>query len=118
MRMISLRDLIRKLFGKKTTNHTGFNRDKFREQARRELTFQYQTGKITREKFARSRAALQNPRLVQRAIVAMEQDYGEINWNDIITWISNNWMQILSAILSLALMFLGDEELEKDELWQ
>lgn len=97
---------------------TAKHRDRFTGQVRRELLRQRALGAIRPEEFDRIAHSLDDPITAQRVIVYARKRVGSIDWGTIAEWVTANWFTIAKIVLSLAFLFLGQEdEDESRELW-
>jgi|SRR3972149_506053 len=102
------------------TRLTGGHRRKYWHRLRQELMRRRDEGKVSEEEYGQAFDAMENPRTAQRVILRSQDELGEIDWDGIVQWIKDHWLDILKIILTICLLFLepkpGTED-EEDPLW-
>lgn len=78
-----------------------------------EFYHRFRDGQLSGEDYVRAMTATEDDRVMQRVLRDVSSDHTlngyQLNWDDIITWISEHWWDILKIVLSIALLFAEEE---------
>lgn len=91
-------------------------RDRFRAVFQVELTERHDAGEISDEEFIKVLAGSDRDRVIDRLIREAEKPTPDsrfsysLNWDDIIQWMKDHWLDILRFMLTILLLFLDEEE--------
>ena len=90
--------------------------ERLRALTQYEFYHRFRDGQLSESDYFRAMTATEDDRVMRKVLRASSGPSSklngqQLNWEDIITWIAENWQEILKIVLSIALLF-ADEELQ------